>query len=367
MRARVLRVVLLLVIIFSLTPARGYAQTDDSNIFAALFPELNQMAAPSWLKEGTRITYSTQNTVLGGDADDPHPGGPGYVQHDLVALERRKAVWLTTILLISGAGNAFPSLSEGWTGLPSSAEFYLNPDVLDRAEDVASDDLSVTRMPYEINGATWDAVRFESASDKGEYVWMFDQKTGILLFHRYAVQGNNGVSAGDMTLANVRRLRMPWRARAVPDWVQKGLSLDYEGGLVAQIAGVPSVPLPASLNLVVTQTRPTWAKYTVSTSSGGMPVGATTQVEGLAQLFGGPWLPAEALSARPRNAVLDTDPVTGLTVRFARGDGTIRLTQSGADYSSTMTYDGESGMLTALHSETPIGIGANVVDFALQE
>ncbi len=332
-----------------------------------LFPGLDKLAAPDWLNEGLRVTYASASATTPGDNEDLGGGGGGLIQYDVVAKERRTVATYGTFYLDLGGGSYqnnfnFPSVTSSGVG-----DFWVNPTALANAEDVAGDGMIVARMPYSAAGEEFDAIRLQYEGDKSTYVWMFDVASGLLLFYRHDVEvGNNAHQLAQMTLAGVRQLKLPWKSGGPAIAIKKGNSVDYTGQFSTLIAGGPVVPLPMSAHIEVTRTRPRWTLTTQDGAMNGQPSGSSPGVTGATQLFGGVWLPKDALTVRPRRAVIDTDPLTGATVTFAHGsNGTITLTESGDSWATALIYDGATGILIAVHKEVQVGVGRNIYDLQI--
>ena len=227
---------------------------------------------------------------------------------------------------------------------------------------------------------------FRIGSTNSSQAYVFDQASGVLLF--YSGQNGQPLAPGQagqleqITLAGIRNLDIPWHGSAVPAWVNPGGGyLRYEGTSTtvmpgSQIPGVPSVPVPGvpySALAQVDAVHGRWSTYKVTTAVGGMPGGTGDQVDGVTQLFGSYWLPPEALQAFASGAVkdgqmLDQDPVTGSqTTASVGGDGSLTLTESGRAYRSSLTYDPNRGMLTALRLEQLVGPAVVTVSLQLSD
>lgn len=373
-RVRTLRVVCLFALLLLLLPmpaaAAPPAQVTPGGQLSdlvVLFPALARLPAPEWLTEGMRATYSSASATSPGDVDDSGGGGSGLLQYDVVATERRTVATYGQFYLDLGNGNLQNSFSFASVTGAGVGDFWVNPTALANAEDVAGDGLSVARMPYSAAGEDFDAVRLQYEGDKSTYVWMFDEASGLLLFYRHDVDvGNNAHQLAQMTLAGLRQLKLPWKAGGPAFTIKRGDGWDYAGQFSTLISGSPVIPLPMTSHVEVARVRPRWTLTTQEGTLSGQPSGASSGLTGATQLFGGMWLPAGALSARPRRAVIDTDPLTGATVTFGRAaNGLITITESGATWSTALIYDGETGLFLALHKEMQVGIATNTYELQL--
>jgi hypothetical protein len=111
-----------------------------------------------------------------------------------------------------------------------------------------------------------------------------------------------------------------------------------------------------------------WSRAKVTDYVSGKANGTTARITGVAQLFDGLWLPPEALAALRTAKTLDRDPVTGAQISVARGrNGTVVLTETGAEYYTKLTYDGKDGTLLAIEQETTSGVATIHIALALVE
>jgi len=347
-------------------PQEGIAPS--GNHFLLLFPELREAPGPAWLREGDRVTYYTQNATVNLDPDEDGASGAGYLQYDLVALDDRIALSSLKYYLDVGNGNLTPSFVLAANGIPGAGDYWLSPKVLKKAERVADDQLLVARMPLEVAGRTFQAVRFEYHADQAMYVWMFDEASGLLLFYRHAI-GADGAphqQLADMRLAGFRQLQIPWQAGAAPDWSRAGSRMRYEGTWSAGITGSTEYPLGFAALSEVTAAGRRWSQARVSSELAGQLQGSSERVTGSAQIFDGYWLPSQALAAAEDGKILDQDPVTGATIRVSRDNaGRLTLEESGQAYRTSLTYDTADGALIAVEQSWQTGIATNRVHLDL--
>lgn len=337
---------------------------DPLNPFPLLFPKLKVLPAPAWLKEGLRVSYYGQSATIGEEAG----GGAGVLQHDVVALEAELVVVSSALYLDTGNGQVLPSAVYGAAHAPGYGDWWLHPAVLVDAEEVASEELAVVRMPTTIAGQEYQAVRFEYHAGESVSVWMFEEATGLLLYNRLTVGSVDDArhSSAESYLVGQRRLKLPWQAKRAQGWVKRGVTLEYEGVRSLAVAGTPSGHFAEAASVEIEHTRPRWSRYTLSSALNSRPQGSSTRVCGLFQLNNLLWLPAEALKATVRQPLLDRDPVTGIETTFTRRGGNILLEERGPLHYFASTFDGRSGALLQSHLETQIGLGTHVTDLALR-
>jgi hypothetical protein len=324
----------------------------DTNPFGALFPELKRAAAPTWLREATRVTYRIQSATIAQSDDVEGSSGAGWVQYDVVALAGGSAVNAVRYFADFGDGNAMPNQVGGLVSLPGYGDYWLSPKVLPNAERVASKELVVLRGPYEVEGQSYDAVRFQYETGGAKFAWVFDEASGILLFHSSDIGTDTSQTRqlSQMMLVKQRQVKLPWRTGAAPGWVRDGSQLRYKGTYATLIPTVQPYVRDLAITVNATGAHDNWTEFSVNTTLAGQS-GKGTQVTGAAQLFYGWWLAPEALAALKPGKVIDRDPVTGVQVAVSRGSGgNVVLTETGARFRTALTYD-KNGTLLSLDQE----------------
>ena len=326
------------------------------NPWVQLFPALRRLPAPDWVGEGLRATYYVQTALVGGDPDVTGSSGAVLLQYDLVALDRRNALFSTTMYLENGAGGMTPNLVVGSRTIPAAGEYYLNPAVLVGAEAVANDELTVLSMPTTIGDQEYQAKRFQYETAKATHVWMYDEVTGILLFYRHEIDTADGQQLTDMTLVGARALAIPWLDGDAPEWATRGWSFRMEGSLETAVAGASAVSIPQSVEGRIMRAGARWTEYSVDSGAGSLNAASLVRASGGSQLKDALWLPAEALTIRSRRRVLDTDPVTGAEVIFARRSNSVEISETGNGWSTVWSYNTRSGMLQDFSQQTQVGL-----------
>ena len=380
LRAHILRIGRLAVVVallLSCLPAPVYAAPPDQtfggdplNPFPYLFPDLKQLPAPDWVREGSRTTYYVQSATIAQEEGVEGGGGAGYFHHDIVALTDKNVVISTSMYLDTGNGGVTPSGVYGASVLPGVSDYRVNPAVLADAEQAASEDLVVVHMPTTIADTEYQAVRFEYHTEDGVTIWMFDEDTGVLVYFRHTVGTDADPSrqSSEMYLVNQRQIKLPWQGTRAPTWVKKALKLDYAGARTVLIAGSPSAQLPESATVKITVSQPRWTAFDATAYLGGSPTGQSTRVTGVYQLSNALWLPAEALKATVRKPLLDRDPITGVEVTYTRGaNRSVVITESGPLFTIQGTYDGRTGKLLASRIEIQTGLATQITDLQLTD
>jgi hypothetical protein len=338
-----------------------------SSPFAHLFPEVARKPAPAWLEEGIRVTYYGQSANLAVTPGEESSGSAGYLQCDLVALDDEAAVSSVKFYLDLGQDMLIPTMILPSLGMPGAGDYWLHPDVLQDAERVANEDLVVIRGPAEIEGQTFQVVRFEYRTKEALYVWMFDENSGILVFYRHEIQtaGDTHRLMSDLTLVNVRQVELPWQNQGAPDWVDEIAYLEYTGAIALFALGSPAGSVSYDVAVEAQHHSPRWSVYRMTDYYDGKENTETWRVVGAAQVFDALWLPIGALDAVRNGQILDKDPVTGAQIEVSvRRDGSVVLTEAGRAYYTTLTY-GSDGGLSFLEQEVENGTSTTVVELEL--
>lgn len=370
------------------------AQLADDNFFVAALPALRSMPAPDWVSQGTRITYysiaaSVPNSYYRyvedeeGNWTDPTTGknyrrediqsaaGHGYTEvnvavlNDAIAALNVRAYGLTDLPLDS------PVTTIAWSGvigLPGAgSDYWLHPTVLAQVEEVVSDSLKIVRMPYTIGDRTFSSIWFQVLGDRGNYTWVYDLDSGILLHTASATQGppiTGPVAQNDSregstfltqsTLVNVRDVTLPWVNDRAPSWIADVSHLDYTGTFSSSLD-----PSAIRLDLGLAVDRETvgndWARWffarTIYSTVAPSVTEYAERVDGVAQVDG-LFLPPDTLAGLSAGDQLDSDPITQATVSVESVDPTsdgftVTICESGPGETSYLTYDGNSGVLVA--------------------
>jgi hypothetical protein len=319
------------------------------------------------VREGQRISYYVQSATMPQTFEEDGAGGAGYMQHDIVAVDDAAVVVASNLYLETGSG-VTPAGVFGASFLPGVGDFWLNPAVLENAEDGANAELTVLHMPTTIADQEYDAVRFEYHTEDAVTISMFDTATGLLVYYRHTV-GADAASveqSSEIYLLGRRQLRLPWRGTIAPAWVKQNDELAYAGARSIFVAGSPSGQFAESARATVELAQGRWSAFRVTNYLGGAVAGASDRATGVNQLTGALWLPAEALKSTVRAGVLDRDPVTGVAVTYVRNpDRSITLREEGALFRIDNTYDRRTGKLVAARIETQTGLAGQVTELYL--
>jgi hypothetical protein len=335
-------------------------QEASLSIFVTIFPELRILPAPNWVAPGLRVTYADASASIAQVEGEEGSGGAGLTQYDVVARDRRVVPIAAKLYLDLGDGRYQANLSYGVASPGGAGEFWLSPQAFRRADELEVEGLLVNRVEYEAAGETWDAIRFDYATDESESAWVFDLASGLLLFSRTSVDTGSHRQQSNRSLVGVRTLEIPWANGRAPRALQAGDSLRLEGVYAAIIDGQPTeLPLVSQLEMGTPHTR--WTEWSSELFVNGISNGVSPAITGGLQIFGGLWLPPSALAADPPRARIDRDPFTGAEVSYRNDGDFVTLTETGGGYETVMVYDA-AGILVAYRSTQEVGVATVVYD-----
>ncbi len=331
--------------------------------FSVLYPELRTAPAPRWLRPATRVTYRLTTASFAQTRDDPTPSGAGLLEYDIIGQNRQKIVFLSSLINTQIQGQPPTTLSYQ-VELPGSGEFWFSPQVLKNAESAASDVFQVARLPLVVEEVEYNAVRMQSNTitnqGSGEEVWAFDAATGLLVFYRQALYRHDGSQSSGTTLSLLgqRQLRLPWRNGTIPSWVEAGVAWQFAGNQVLDVGVGNPVPLPMASTTRITRVGALWSEHAQSISLYGRDAGSSITATGPMQIFGGFWLPPEAIAVLKAGTVLDQDPISGIQISVVEANRQrIVMASAGQGYVTQLYYHAGDGRLIGIYIEqkTPSG------------
>ena len=327
----------------------------SENPMSVRYPELNKATAPEWVTEGLRATYyvlASTSDSEGGINENKDVGsgstGNGLIQIDVVAMENSLAATSTEAYAPDPYGGMRKVNSYGSVVPAGIGDFWCNPTVLQKIPVKVSDDLTVQRIPFTIEGKDFQAIRFDFKSGTFEMAMVYDLDSGLLLYHTvdYATEGewNTGVvkNSGNharLQLRNLRRLEIPWRDGILPSWLAQGQTWSYQGQSMQQFQGTQPMISALASKVTVQAVHNRFAEIRADPDSQN---GATAiyfnAVCGPSRLMGD-FVPLNALSVSPR--VVDTDPDTGMQISVVRSgkDGLILERSNRVDFREDFAYD----------------------------
>ncbi|MCS7062279.1 MAG: hypothetical protein RMN25_14130 [Anaerolineae bacterium] len=337
-----------------------------------LFPELAEAPAPAWLSPGMRVTYRVLSASTTEDQDGKTTGGAGLMQYDLIHLDETTAVSSAKFWMQGARGNEHtPSTVMASLGIPGAGEYWINPKILVDAEQVANEELKVGRLNTQIEGKFYQVVRFHYQTEEAEYVWMFEENSGLLVFYRHAIGKTDNAQrqTSVMSLVDRRYVRLPWSNSVKPDWVKVGSRLNYQGSYTVIVAGSPPTTLPYNVSLRAKRVADGWALYQVSARLAGQRQTAPDRASSASQLADALWLPAQAIRSLSDavQTVIDRDPTTGVSIRVSRARaGGVTLVESGPVHQTTLSYD-RQGRLTKLNHSARTDLVTTRVELTLTD
>lgn len=303
----------MIALLFFVPAAAALAQENLPN----LFPALRSLPAPSWVKEGTRLSYSAINATVGGGPDTPGVSGETVIQVDVVALEQDKAILQSRMFVKSNDGlHPYPAV--GTVGMASCAgEWWANPAVFQgKLPETPAGGPTMTKMPYTLGNRTYDAIRIEYKTDQGSGVWVFDIKTGILLFMSSTIPTADARNQqSSMWLLGTRTMALPWIGLPPNPLTATIEGFEAGGSYAVSIASGMPTTMNVTIRASVEQRGARWIAYRQTSS-----IGSATPMPSLPETsfaacgpgqMGGLLLPAKAAANLAQGKTLDTDDVTG--------------------------------------------------------
>jgi hypothetical protein len=344
------------------------------------YPQFASAAAPPAIEEGLRATYqiitgSPESETIGDVEFVGGSSGIGLAQVTVVAMEAGKAATWTLAFSPDMTLGAMKMVNSYGSVCPvGCGDFWCNPQVLQAIPERAGEDLTVTRGTFELNGKTYNVIRFNFQSNQGIALGMiYDLKSGIMLYHTADYSSSMATDRGSLLsrgqnailkLVNLRAVDIPWKDGSVPGWARPGVVLSYQGRHSFWLPQLPDVAptvsaLGSELRIQAAHSRYAEGRQQTYTQEAMQPP-YVPMVSGIAQLMGF-WVPEEALSLKP--GAVDYDPDTGMTTSILESgpDGVVMEETNGVSYRLTATYDA-AGKLTGTVTESYTGTATGQKD-----
>lgn len=371
------------------SPAAGQGTTPDG---ATSTPAAGGSGAapPSWVTDGTRITYYisgatngtttkwvedpdgpwvdpatgkhySEQTTQSGTGDVGNQAGDGYTQYDIKDVSSADAVYTSTLYTIDHLNNTL-ELTNTTSQQVTSAKptiLWVTPTFLQRAltSPTSTAPFIALQGQYTLGQTTYQAVTLLDPDPTDTQSYTYDGKTGLLLASYSTTQMTtaNGETANQLTntkLVEIRQLSLPGVGGTNPSWVGSSGTMSYTGTYRLVNPADPQLVQTAPMTMTVRYSPLQGQEMSVSTTEtlqGGQP-NQTTSVTGPSGLY---WVDPGALATLKQGQILDTDPVTGnkLTVQSI-GSGQVTLTSALPGGSSTQVYDLSSGVLLSGQSQS---------------
>lgn len=190
-----------------------------------------------------------------------------------------------------------------------------------------------------VAGASIESRNTVTNQGRGEEVWAFDAETGMLTLP----------PPGTPALAQ-------WQ---VPAWVRQGLSWQFSGSQTLDVGIPPVTSLPLTSSTRVVRVGDLWSEHAQQIFLYGQDAGSTVTATGPTQLFGGYWLPQEAIAVLKTGMVLDQDPLTGIQTSVREANRRrIVLEAAGEGHLTQLYYSATNGRLTGIYLEQQTMSGA---------
>ena len=335
----------------------------DIAAWLALMPELATAPAPPWLKVGARLTYHVMSVAGEGDTT---AAGESVVQYDVVSLDASTVLAAAGVHVIGSGGTLGAVRDTGFiVGVPGVGDAWMDPAALAKAERHAGQNLSIAHVPANMGGVATTAVRFEYVQGAARSVSVFDEITGVLLY-RIGAQGGADTPKRGSVISNfvsMRQLAPAWTGGSTPAWAAVNAVLKYEGTMTVNVGyGAPGPPLAVAMLGRITHSAPAGVCVKWETYLSGRKTEERYSLSPAAIPSGGIFLPQAALAALKAGQVLDTDPITGVTVSVAQtplnigGRQLLVLVHEGQSFRRLYGYDRQSGMLIYYLSSSQEGV-----------
>jgi hypothetical protein len=320
------------------------------------------------------ITGSPESEIGGGVEFVGGDAGVGLAQVTVVAMEAGKAATWTMAFAPDTTLGAMKRVNSYGSVTPvGCGDFWCNPQVLKTIPERAGDDLTVTRGTFELDGKSYNVIRFNFQSQGIALAMIYDLESGIMLYHTADYSSSLTTDGGGLLrrgqnailkLVNLRAVDIPWKEGSVPAWARPGLTLSYQGRHSFWLPQLPDVaPTVSSLGseLVIQAAHSRYAEGRQQTyTQEAIQPPFVPMVSGIAQLLGF-WVPVEALSLQP--GAVDYDPDTGMTTSILESgpDGVVMEEINGVSYRLTASYDAR-GMLIQAVTESYTGTATGQLD-----
>ncbi|HOK57965.1 MAG TPA: hypothetical protein PK659_03820 [Methanothrix sp.] len=373
-----------------LTLTMVFFNGSDAQDLSGLIPSLQNLPAPDWIREGTRLSYYSATASIPsayerfvpdeeGDWVGVNSGkryrreelfgaaGHGVTQVDVLSADARAAVLKVNAWLYSSyTGPLVPIKQAASIGLPAGGDWYIHPAALASLKDQRGGGVTVLRMPYKIGTVTYDAIRIQQEDDRSTFVRIYDLSDGKLLasFNSVISADQKVTTLSEAILIGIRQMDLPWLGHDLPSWIGPGASLRYEGTKSYEAIRAGTVlPASVSIDISIDDAARRYYTYTqrVSTYIPGFPTQYSEEkLAGGVGEPGGLVLPPASLASLRSGQILDSDPVTGITTRVVdttrddTGRDVAVVKSNNQAYSVEFGYDIRTGMLVSL-SETKLG------------
>ena len=357
------------------TPA---AIGNEAPSLASLVPRLPALSAPGWVREGVRISYySAVANVLSanerfildengdwvGQTTGNHyrreelygAAGHGVTQVDVLSVDPQAvALQVNSWQFSVYTGPLVPNGQAPWIGPASGGDWYLHPTALAGLANQRGGGITILRMPYTIQGVTYNAIRLQQHSEKATFARVYDLDTGRMLASFGAVTTQQGTLFSEAIFIGARRMDLPWLGHTLPTWVTSGRTLTYKGTKSWEAIRAGTVlTANVTMRMRIDQVNPVAFSYKRTTTTTVAGYQGQSQSENLAAGLGEPTslaLPPAALAGLRTGRVIDVDPVTNIRVTVTDtgrqgGRDVVVIQVRNQGYSAKLTFDADSGLM----------------------
>lgn len=369
----------------------------DNSPLLALVPEAARMAAPDWVKPGTRITFygMSGTTPEGGYTLDKDPngewedpatgeryskndavgsGGEGFGQFDVIAVGKTGVALSLNLYTIIQPGNPPGLLHTPMGGFTAAAagpaDLWVHPDILNRAQQFHTPNFFMLRGNYPIGNQNYPCLCIVNKSASSYASHAYDLRTGVLISstvtsqgkmsnirlpNEDAVRGNKGSTI--IKFVSIRQVESPGIHGKNPDWVANLRAMHFGGSVQYVNTFDQSIRMqfPAKMDVTFGERGENWCAY--QTQSVMQIHGAPPQISGVKGVCGPAglfWIDPAALANLKMGQVLDEDPVTHIRSAVTNLDGQrVVITSQGPGIGGRAMYDLRTGMLQALIAQQP--------------
>lgn len=345
-------------------PVEG--QSFTGGLLSELFPEVKELPAPSWLKEGLRVYYrtssgslnKTESQSMASLSDTPllKPDelslSPFLLRTDVTAVASRKVTSYTTLFMDF---LMVPWDENSETSNAGMGPFWMHTGLLKTA--VGKQGLKQSELRWKILNEEYDAVRIDfdnTAATGNYYVWIVEKSTGLLLYTARISRPKAGgvVEMTAVEFYSMRYIAVPWTSYPVPTYAKQGFTLNYEGNIQSwSPKSGPGLSVPAMVQVKLDAIEDRTSFTSIKRIFSEAEIYEAKVSIGSAQLAGSFWLPTGYLSTLKEGQVIDRDSITNSVTEVSyvgkAKDGTNRIAifEFGKNYKRAWIYRSSDGLL----------------------
>lgn len=332
--------------------------------------ELAGMAAPDWMKEGTRLIWETSGAtlpMLNANGTTSSSAGIGYTTVDIVSLVgTTAAASIRTQVKSTGiyGGEALGKPEERGAAFDAASfgEFWVHPTILAKTFQnmSAGGPWKGGRGPYEVDNKKYAAMQFSTGGgerDLTRIVLVYEESTGILLFMIQSERrgiADSFTATGVLKFVQRRDRKLPWAEGRPPMWLATFGAYEFTGNATMESGGFDPISLPVSATCIREKVGANFITYKVrpGQQQAGVPTQEIERSSGPTQV-GGLWLPPLELKKLKQGQRCDRDPITGAQVyvsfvgRTDYGRKVVTIIEEADGYLMGGDYEIETGILLA--------------------